>query len=324
MPTSRFYDRRSRSHLTADQGQTVLAPGTDRVGEIGYVVPGAEDVADDASSILSQFKAVYELGNPGLAQSISADLSVQAELTVPTGKYWRLIGGALQYSASADAATRTPIITIEDAASAAYQTLTLASRVADAEVSDDFLFGTYTRVRGSRGVTAEGRLTLVEQVTAGDTMTIDGTLYTFIADGAEASVANSISIGANEAAMKVNIEAVLKDGTHPTVNAPDAFTGGGANDNLDLFSRDPGLAVPTAIAVTETFTASGNVFSNATLGDQTEGVENAKVLGTMDYPTAGVYLIPTDKVVLNVTNGHANDTAEFNVFFLEFDNDPLA
>lgn len=321
MPTSRFYDRRGRSHLTADQGQTVLAPNaTTAVGEIGYVVPGAEDVADDASNILSQFKAVYELGNPGLAQAISADASVQEEITVPTGKYWRLIGGALQYSASNDAASRIPIITIENASSVAYDTLTLATRIADAEVSDDFLFGTYTRVRGSRGVNAEGRLTIGEQVTAGDTMTIDGTLYTFIADGAEATVANSISIGANEAACKVNIEAVLFDGTHPTVNARAVFSG----DNLDIFARETGLAVPTAISVTETFTNGANIFANATLGDQTEGVENAKVLGTLDYPTAGVYLVATDKVVLNVTAGHANDSFEFNVFFLEFDNDPTA
>ncbi len=320
MPTSRFYDRRGRSHLTADQGQTSVAPGTDKVGEIGYVVPGAENVADDASNILSQFKAVYELGNPGLAQAISADASAQEELAVPTGKYWRLIGGSLQYSASNDAASRVPIITIEDTASAVKDTLTLTTRVADFEGSDEFLFGTYTRVRGSRGVNAEGRLTITDQITAGDTMTIDGVLYTFIANGAEATVANSISIGANEAAAKVNIETELFDGNHPTVNARAAFVG----DNLDIFARETGLAVPTAISLTETFTASGNVFANATLGDQTEGVENAQVLGTLDYPTSGVYLIATDKVVLNVTAGHANDAFEFNVFYIEYDNDPLA
>ena len=322
MPTSRFYDRRGRSHLTADQGQTSLAPATNKVGEIGYVVPGAENVADDASSILSQFKAVYELGNPGLAQAISADASAQEELAVPAGKYWRLIGGSLQYSASNDAASRIPIITIEDTASAVKDTLTLTTRVADFEGSDEFLFGTYTRVRGSRGVNAEGRLTIVEQVTAGDTMTIDTTVYTFVAAGTTPTAAQSpgIVMGATEALTKNAIETALFDGAHPTVNARAVFSG----DNLDLFARETGLAVPTTIALTETFTASGNVFANATLGDQTEGVENAQVLGTLDFPTSGVYLIPTDKVVLNVTAGHANDAFEFNVFYIEYDNDPLA
>ena len=322
MPNSLFFDRRSRSHLTADQGQTVLAPGSDKSGSIGYVVPGAENVADDASSILSQFKAVYELGRPSMAQAISADASVQEELVVPTGKYWRLIGTTLFYTNAVSAETRIPIVTVEQTDDTALTTITWASMGTGDVVEHQAIFGTDGNVGGTVGIAAEGRLTLTDQVTAGDTMTIDTTVYTFIADGAEATVANSISIGANEAAMKVNIQNELVDGNHPTVNAPANFTGGGANDNLDLFARNKGLVAGTAIALTETFTAGGNVFAAATLGDQTEGVEYADKLGDKDYPTNGALLLPTDKVVLNVTDGQADDAFEWNVWYLEFDNDP--
>ena len=319
MPNSRFYDRRGRSQLSVDQGQTVVT-FTAGVGSVGYVVPGAENVADDMSETLKQFRAVYELGSPGMAQAISADASAQEELAVPAGKYWRLIGGTLQYITSADVATRTPIITIEDTASAVLDTITLPTKVADEDEVETWLFGTTGNVRGSLGVAAEGRLTIGEQVTAGDTMTIDTTVYTFIAAGTTPTTAQSpaIELGANEAATKVNIEAVLFDGVHPTVLAKAVFSG----DNLDLFARDPGLDVETLIALTETFTDGANVFANATLGDQTEGVNFAVAYGTLDYPTNGVLLVPTDKVVLNVTNGHANDAFDFNVFFIEYDNDP--
>ena len=317
MPLTRFYDRRGRSQVSVDQGQTV-AIFTAGVGEVGYVVPGAENVADNTAEILKQFRAVYELGQPGMAQAISADASVQEELAVPAGKYWRLIGGTLHYVASNDAASRIPIITIEDTASAVLDTLTLATHIADADTDETWLFGTYDQVRSSVSLPAEGRLTIAEAVTDGDTMTVDTTVYTFVDGDPTTAQSPAIAIGANEAATKVNIETALFDGAHPTVNARAAFVG----DNLDLFSRESGLAVPTAIALTETFTGATNVFANATLGDQTEGIEAASVLGTLNYPTNGVLLVPTDKVVLNVTAGHANDVFDFNVFYIEYDNDP--
>ena len=93
-------------------------------------------------------------------------------------------------------------------------------------------------------------------------------------------------------------------------------------DDLDLFARNPGLVAGTAIALTETFTSGSNIFAAATLGDQTEGVEYADKLGDKDYPTNGALLLPTDKVVLNVTDGQADDAFEWNVFYIEFDNDP--
>ena len=319
MPKTRFYDRRGRSQLSVDQGQTV-ATFTAGVGEVGYVVPGAENVADNTAEILKQFRAVYELGQPGVVQAISADASVQEELVVPAGKYWRLIATSLYYTNAVSAETRIPIVTVEDTASAVLDTITFASMGTGDVTEHVALFGTYDQVRGSVGLPAEGRLTIGEQVTAGDTMTIDTTVYTFIAAGTTPTTAQSpaIELGANEAATKVNIEAVLFDGVHPTVNARAAFVG----DGFDLYSRESGLAVPTAIATTETFTDGGNIFQAATLGDQTEGIEAADRLGTLNYPTNGVLLIPTDKVVLNVTDGQADDAFEWNVYILEFDNDP--
>lgn len=316
MPNSRFYDRRGRSQLSADQGQTVLV-NSSGVGSHGFVVPGAENVADDLSSILAQFKAVYELGRLGMAQAISADASVEDELVVPAGKYWRLIGAHLNYTASADVATRTPIITVEQTDDTALDTITLTTKAASDVENDSVLFGSDGNVTGSAAVASQATLTIAEQITAGDTMTIAGVTYTFIANGAAATVANSISIGANEAAAKVNIETVLQDGVHPTVNAPAVFS----TDDLVLEARNPGVA-GESLACTETFTHANNVFDAATFGTTQTGVDPATKLGGDNYPTNGALLVPTDKVVLNVTNGHANDAYQFNVFYLEFDNDP--
>ena len=322
MPNTRFYDRRSRSHLSVDQGQTVMAPASDGTGTVNYVVPGAEDVSDDMSEMLSQYKAVYELGRPFMARALSADASVEEELIVPANRYWRLIGSYLNYTASADSANRIPIITVENTGGTAFTTITYATITANDVDNNSCLFGTDPNVSegesGGLAVAANKILTIGEQVTAGDTFKIDTTTYTFIAAGTDPTVAQSpgIELGANEAATKVNIEEVLKDGRHPTVNAAAVFSG----DSLTVTARTPGTA-GNLIALTETFTNGANVWAGGA-STLSAGADAATKLGDKDYPTLGALLIPTDKVVLNVTAGHANDAFEWIVFGLEFDNDP--
>ena len=320
MPNTRLYDRKNVSVRSTLQG-TVQVEFASKIADHPWSV-GAGG-ADDVASILAQFPSVVEIGRPIMANAVSADLSVEEEISVPAGKYWRIVGGFLQYTASGDAATRTPILTIEQADDTALDTITMATKVASDVENEHFLFGTEGNAGGNLPVAAQGTLSIDEPVTAGDTFTIGDRTYTFIAGTDQSTVAYGINMGANEAATKVFLNAEFVDGDHPDVNAV-AFTGGGANDDMVFTARTPGLAQGTAIVFIEgVLTNAANVLDGSgTLGGTTEGVDAADDIGALDYPANGALLLPTDKIVLNVTNGHANDAAELVVFGIEYDNDP--
>lgn len=316
MPNTKLYDRKNVAVRSTDQGQTAVAFASSLSTHPWSVGAGG---SDDLTSLLKQYPSVVEIGRPIMLNSVSADLSVEIEIIVPAAKYWRLIGGFLQYTASSDVATRTPILTIEQTDDTALDTITMATKVANEVENEHWLFGTELNSGGNLDVAAQGTLTIAEPVTAGDTFTIGDYLYTFIADGSQSTVANGIDMGADEAATKVNLNTVFVDGLHPDVNAV-AFAG----DDMVFTARSPGLTIGTAIVFVEgTLTHANNVLDGTgTLGGTVEGVNAADDYGALDYPTNGVLLLPTDKVVLNVTNGHANDAAEIAVFGMEFDNDP--
>ena len=322
MPNTKLYDRKNVAVRSTDQGQTAVAFASKLATHKWSVGAGG---SDDLSSTLAQYPSVVELGRP-LQVNIfeeSPATNLQVEKVVPTGKYWRLIGGMLAFNASANVATRAPVITIEDTDSTVIETVTLSTKTTGQIENDHFLFGTELNVSGNLGVAAKGTLSIDEPVTAGDTFTIGDFLYTFIADGSQSTVANGIDMGADEAATKVNMNAIFVDGNHPDVNAV-AFTGGGANDDMVFTARSPGLTVGTAIVFIEnTLTHSSNVLDGSgTLGGTTEGVHNADVLGTLDYPTLGVLMVPTDKIVINLGAAHDDDVYDLSIFGLEFDNDP--
>lgn len=310
MSVQRFFDRSGRENIQARQGLDVIGFSSG-VGEAGDGV----DVAFNASLLLAQFPEVYELGRPGLARTNSADLSAEIELEVPTGKFWRLVGVVLAYHASADAATRTPILTIEDAADDAYDTITLPTKTANQHETEVVLFGTNGRVSGDDGVAAAVTLTLAVNPTALDTMTIGGRVYTFVAAD-DGTVSNAIQIGANVGATQAALELKLDaggNGVHPLVTFAE-FVG----NDMVITARHPGVS-GNSIGSTETFTSGSNVFSATALAG---GVDEATDLGAVDFPTPGALLVATDKVVLNTTNGHANDNAELCVLYIEYDYDP--
>ena len=123
---------------------------------------------------------------------------------------------------------------------------------------------------GFEGVKAVGTLTVDTQPTIGDTFTIGGIVYTFVAV-VDANAEGEVSIGANVAGAKLAIVAAINgtDGfnnPHPAVTAS-AFSG----DVATLTARIPGEA-GDAIATTETFTAGTNIFNATTLGGTTAGV----------------------------------------------------
>jgi len=116
---------------------------------------------------------------------------------------------------------------------------------------------------------SQGTLTIAEPITALDAMEIAGTTYTFVANGT-ANSAGEISLGADEAASKVNIVAAINgtDGVnsaHPLVTAATFAT-----DDCVITAISGGVA-GDAITTTESFTHVSNVFDAATLGTTTAG-----------------------------------------------------
>jgi hypothetical protein len=316
MPNTRLYDRGKSAQHAADQGTTTVVFSSG-VADHGGVIPG-DGSADDLSSILAQQKAVYELGRVGLGVGEQIAGDVDSNFAVPAGKYWRVIGAVLEYVASADVATRTPILSTRNTGDTDIVTVTFANITASGVARHSVLAGSDDGASGSQGVAAQATLTLDTQPTAGDTMTLDGTTYTFVAAGTEPSVANTIVMGADLAATKVIMNAIFTDGAHATVNAIDF-----AGNDMVFTARTKGTA-GNSIACTETFTAGTNVFDAATFGTTTAGVDFGDKVLSIDFPTTGVLLTPAEDVNFTVTNGHANDLYDLYVFYIEYDHDPTA
>lgn len=167
----------------------------------------------------------------------------------------------------------------------------IAAAVEDGETvtigADVYEFDTHTvaaitagRIRvdvsGGSTVAAQGTLTVDTLPTAGDTMTIGNTTYTFVASG-DFDTAGEIPIAAGDlAATKVSIvDAINGDDGVNTANAEASAAAFVGNDCV-LTALQPGTA-GNSVDTTETFTAGTNVFDAATLGTTTAGVD----------PTAG-------------------------------------
>jgi nucleoid-associated protein YgaU len=126
------------------------------------------------------------------------------------------------------------------------------------------------------GVQSAGTLTIAEPVSANDTITIGGRVYTFKIT-AEAIAAGHISLGTGEVQTKANICAAIlgtdgRNARHEQVSCPAAFTG----DTLVITAREAGAA-GDAIATTETLTHISNVFDGVTLGTTAAGVDTSHI-----------------------------------------------
>lgn len=137
-------------------------------------------------------------------------------------------------------------------------------------------------------VKSQGKLTIAEPVTAGDTIVIGTKTYTFVPKGTALSD-GEIDLGDSEAHTKLNIVIALKG----SVASP-TWTGGTANPNSasefvtcpaafvgdDLvLTAIAGGTVGNLIATTEGLTHVNNVFDGVVLGTTTAGVD----------PTAGEF-----------------------------------
>ena len=127
------------------------------------------------------------------------------------------------------------------------------------------------------GTASTVTLTIGDQVTDGDTMTLDTKVYTFKDTLTQAD--GEITIGADVAATKGNIVAAITLGAgmgtaygsamteHPTVRAAPFVAAAGA-----MTAKTEGDA-GDAIVSTETFTSVANIFSGATLSGGADGTD---------------------------------------------------
>lgn len=153
-------------------------------------------------------------------------------------------------------------------------------------------------------VASVGGLTIGEDVSDGDTLTIGSTVYRYKDTPAQAY---DVDTGANEAAAKVNIVAAINaSGTegveyyagtliHPDVTAT-AFSG-----DLAVLTAKVAGAAGNAIALAETFANGANIIVNNAvfLGDATTGV-NATASTLVTGVVTGVDIVGLEDDVISV------------------------
>jgi hypothetical protein len=287
---------------------------------------GAASVSD-ASKFLAQFGGASVLGEPGNDEVEGTAGNASATITVPTGKYWRLVGLYHTLVTDANVANRAVVVTTRTTADATIEAITHANVAASTTAKRTTLFGTAANVRGDRAVAAQGTLSMATKPTATNTMTINGVAFTWVA--ALTGAANELLIGADAAASQAALEDVFVTfANYGTTHSVSTTTVASTLVSAIAFSSDDmvftALTKGTAgnsIATTETFTAGGNVFDAATLGTTTAGLDAADKVSTLDHPTAGPYLGPGEDINISVTNGVAGDSLDTYLFYLEFDSD---
>jgi hypothetical protein len=254
-------------------------------------------------------KAHYKHGV--LKQVANSDTITAAKhLFVPDGKLWDLQNLTYKLVASGDAASRQTTFVIYD--SKRVEQYRINAAAVSVASSTEYFYGLPGMAGGPTetvatfhhlplpgptllapgwelevlqssgsddGTQSAGTLTIAEPVTAGDTFTINGVVFTLVA---ALTALNQVLIGASEAATKVNMNAAF--GATPSdfgtlhsvtdavrqsllVTAADFAT-----DDMVFTAVHAGSAYD-AIDTTETFTHASNVFDAATLGTTAAGVD---------------------------------------------------
>lgn len=314
---TRIFDPKRKSGVA-----TALGSGADSGA---FSSAGVASVSD-ASKFLAQFGGASVVGEPGLDEVEGTAGNASHTITVPAGKYWRLVGMFHLLVTDATVANRAVVVVTRTAADAAIETITHANVAASTTAKRVTLFGTDDNVRGDRAVASQGTLTMDTKPTADDTIVINGQTITW---KAALTGTAQVLIGADVAASQAALEAALASGTrtgggtlHSVSDATLAAMGctmGAFAANDAVFTANVKGVAGDAITTTETFTAGSNVFDAGTLGTTTAGLDAADKVSTLDHPTAGPYLGPGEDINISVTNGVAGDALDTYLFYLEFD-----
>ena len=215
-------------------------------------------------------------------------------MTIETGKRQVLVDAVLDFPSVAANSTAVLPVTVAQARLGQAVHVTPANNVA--------------------ATASQGTLTMDVNPTDGDTMTVDGKVYTFqdallVGDG-------NIKIGATLAATQASLIAAFDlSGTagvdygagttaHTSVDIS-AF----AADIATLTAKTPGVA-GDAIATTETFTPVTNIFDAATLGTARAGADSSGLSATGFVSAADTVTV----ILANSTVGALNpDQGTFRV-----------
>jgi len=317
---TRIFDSKRKSG-----GASAIGAGDDQAG---YASDGTATVSS-ADEFVAQFGQVGVLGEPGVDEVEGTAGNASVTITVPTGKYWRLIGLNHLLVTDATVANRDVVILTRTAADATIETITHASVAASTTAKRTTLFGTDDNVRGDRAVAAQGTLTIAEPVTADDTIVLGATTLTFVAALSTDGTTGEILIGASEAATKLALNAALVDRdnggvlhsvTDAEYAAMEMTAIDFATDDMVFTANVKGTA-GNSLATTETLTHGSNVFDAATLGTTTAGLDAADKVGTLDHPTAGPYLGPGEDINISVTLGEVGDALDTYLWYVEYDED---
>lgn len=305
--------------------------GSPSVPAVDFDSTGLAEVtltAAQVAAVLREYGEVVDLGLPGVYHVEGVAGNATTTLTVPSGKYWRLLTVKHVLVNDATVANRAVVYTTQDTGDTEIEAITHANVAASTTAKRTTLYGTDDYVLGNEGVAAQGTLTMATKPTATDTIVLNGQTFTFVA--ALTGAANELLIGANIAASKAALEAAVVDrdngGTlHSVSDAVYAATEMTAvafsGDDMVFTAAVKGTA-GNSLATTETFTDGSDSFDAATLGTTTAGVDAADKLSTVNYPAVGGILLPGEDLVVTVTNGVAGDALDFTVSYLEFDADP--
>ena len=134
----------SRSHKG---GQITGVPALSAAGAVFDATTGDTPTGDvsaaDATEIMVRFPDVVEVGAPGVQIEEDVAGNVTTVITVPAGKFWRLIGVSYEFVADSNAANRIVLIQPRLANDTAIPNslITAAVVVADATFRGTVLFG---------------------------------------------------------------------------------------------------------------------------------------------------------------------------------------
>lgn len=318
---SRLLDRSKKSGKYGGS-PSVTAVDVDSSG----VVEGVSGA--NAAAILREHPTTVEIGHPGVDEVEGTAGNASATITVPTGKYWRLVALYHTLVTDANVANRAVVVTTRTSADATIEALTHANVAASTTAKRTTVFGSDDYSVGDRAVAAQGTLSMATKPTAADTFTINGQVFTFVA--ALTGAANEILIGAAAANSQAALNAAFVDRDNGGVlhSVSDAvYTATGvtaidfAADDM-VFTAAVKGAAGNSLATTETFTAGGNVFDAATLGTTTAGLDVADIVSALDFPDSGVLLTPGEDINIAVTNGVAGDSLDTYLVYIEFDANP--
>lgn len=308
------------------------AGGSPSVSALSFDSAGVSEgnglTAAQVAAILTEHASTNEIGQPGVNVAEATAGNATVNETVPSGKYWRLIGLYHTLVTDGTVANRAVVIKTRNAADTDLFTITHANVTASTTAKRTTLFGQDDYVVGDEAVAAQGTLTVDTVAAEDEVIVINGTTFTW--KNALTGAENELLVNTNVAGSKATLEAAFVDRDNGGVlhSVSDAtYTALGVTavafaTNDMVFTASVKGTAGNSIATTTTMAGGANAWDAATLGTTTAGVDAADKVTSDDYPVSGILLDPGFDVLISVTNGVAGDALDTYLFYIEYDADP--